>query len=94
LSSTETTRASAARTDSEVSGAPGAAPLASPSGERIRAIRATQVNIPLVAPYRWSVGSFVGLSKPGTPYLRHPAHGGATKFRAGLARLARERDLV
>ena len=41
----------------------GAAPVAGPSGERIRAIRAPQVNIPLVAPYRWAVGAFPGLSK-------------------------------
>ena len=29
----------------------------------IRRIRATQVNIPLEAPYRWSVGQFAGMSK-------------------------------
>jgi len=31
---------------------------------------------------------------PGTPYLRHPARGGAGRFRDGLAELARERGLV
>jgi glucarate dehydratase len=31
--------------------------------ERIEAIRATPVNIPLEAPYRWSVGAFPGFSK-------------------------------
>ena len=56
MSSQELARGSAARTDP-------AAPEAAPSGERIRAIRATQVNIPLVAPYRWAVGAFPGLSK-------------------------------
>jgi glucarate dehydratase len=30
---------------------------------RIRSIRATPVNIPLEAPYRWSVGQFAGMSK-------------------------------
>jgi L-alanine-DL-glutamate epimerase-like enolase superfamily enzyme len=32
-------------------------------GERIKAIRATPVNIELEAPYRWSVGAFPGFSK-------------------------------
>jgi uracil-DNA glycosylase len=32
--------------------------------------------------------------RPGTPYLRHPAHGGAGRFRDGLAQLAREHGLV
>ena len=31
---------------------------------------------------------------PGTPYLRHPAHGGAARFRDGLGQLAREHGLV
>jgi uracil-DNA glycosylase len=31
---------------------------------------------------------------PGTPYLRHPARGGASRFRAGLTALARERGLI
>ena len=31
---------------------------------------------------------------PGTPYLRHPARGGAGRFRDGLAKLAREHGLV
>ena len=31
---------------------------------------------------------------PGTPYLRHPAHGGAGRFRAGLAVLAHEYGLA
>jgi uracil-DNA glycosylase len=31
---------------------------------------------------------------PGTPYLRHPAHGGAARFRDGLAQLAREHGLA
>lgn len=31
---------------------------------------------------------------PGTPYLRHPARGGAVRFREGLAKLARERGLT
>ena len=32
--------------------------------------------------------------RPGTPYLRHPARGGAGRFRDGLAELAHERGLV
>jgi len=32
-------------------------------GVRIRAIRATPINIPLEAPYRWSVGVYPGFSK-------------------------------
>jgi uracil-DNA glycosylase len=35
-----------------------------------------------------------GVLRPGTPYLRHPAHGGAGRFRDGLVELARERGLV
>ncbi len=31
---------------------------------------------------------------PRTPYLRHPSRGGATKFREGLAELAKERGLT
>jgi uracil-DNA glycosylase len=31
---------------------------------------------------------------PGTPYLRHPAHGGAGRFRDGLGQLAREHGLA
>lgn len=31
---------------------------------------------------------------PGTPYVRHPARGGAGRFHDGLAELARERGLV
>ena len=33
------------------------------SGHSIRAVRTTPINIPLVAPYRWSVGLFAGFSK-------------------------------
>jgi uracil-DNA glycosylase len=32
--------------------------------------------------------------RPGTPYIRHPARGGASRFRDGLAELAREHGLV
>ena len=60
---TDSTGARGGRPDPGEFVAAAATPLTRPSGERIRAIRATQVNIPLVAPYRWSVGSFVGLSK-------------------------------
>lgn len=31
---------------------------------------------------------------PGTPYLRHPARGGAGRFQDGLVKLARDRGLV
>ena len=76
--------------------------IAAPSpwaGIGATAIRATPVNIPLKAPYRWSVGIYPGFSKTiveahdGT-IVASDREGGGASFRIELPALVRSKELV